>query len=105
MRKRRRRQAMQSPSSPARPQAPSGLRGRLPTGLAGAAIWLGVWFCILFLLRRIPGGFGTFFGILQYFVGIAVVSVLLPLTWRLVRKRMLWSLRNKLILTYLLVGL
>jgi sigma-B regulation protein RsbU (phosphoserine phosphatase) len=92
-------------SSPAQPQTLSGLRGRLPTGLAGAAFWLGAWFCILFLARRIPGAFGTFFGILQIFVGIALVSVALPLLWRAVRKHMLWSLRNKLVLTYLLIGL
>jgi phosphoserine phosphatase RsbU/P len=96
---------MQSPSSPAGQQVPTGLRGRLPTGLAGAVFWLGLWFCALFLRRWIPGGFGTFLGILQFFVGIALVSVALPLIWRLVRKHMLWSLRNKLALTYLLISL
>jgi sigma-B regulation protein RsbU (phosphoserine phosphatase) len=104
---------MESPDSPvllqaqlpAPPQARSGLWARLPTGLPGAAFWLGVWFCLLFLAQRIPGAFGTFFGILQIFVGIAVVGVALPLVWRLVRKHMLWSLRNKLVLTYLLIGL
>ncbi len=100
---------MESPNSqfplPAEPPAPSGLWGRVPTGLAGAAFWLGVWFCLLFLARQIPGGLGTFFGILQIFVGIALVFVALPLIWRLVRKHMLWSLRNKLVLTYLLIGL
>jgi sigma-B regulation protein RsbU (phosphoserine phosphatase) len=78
---------------------------RLPTGLPGAAFWLGVWFCLLFFLRLIPGGFGTFFGVLQIFVGIALGSVAIPLIWRQVRKHMLWSLRNKLVLTYLLIGL
>ncbi len=92
---------MQNPSS----QATSWLRQRLPTGLAGAAFWLGIWFCVLFLRRWIPGGFGAFLAILQIFVGIALVCVALPLFWRLVRQRMLWSLRNKLILTYLLIGL
>jgi sigma-B regulation protein RsbU (phosphoserine phosphatase) len=96
---------MESQSSPAQPQVRSGLWARLPTGLAGAAFWLAVWFCLLFLARQIPGGFGTFFGILQIFVGIALVCVALPLLWRLVRKHMLWSLRNKLVLTYLLIGL
>src|SRR5258708_38233075 len=100
---------MESPNSqlppPAAPQAQFRLWGRLPTGLAGAAFWLGVWFGVLFLARRIPGGFGTFFSILQIFVGIALVCVALPLLWRLVRKHMLWSLRNKLVLTYLLIGL
>jgi sigma-B regulation protein RsbU (phosphoserine phosphatase) len=96
---------MPSPSSPAREQAPTGLRGRLPTGLAGVVFWLGVWFCALFLGRWVHGGFGTFLFILQIFVGIALVCVALPLLWRLVRKQMLWSLRNKLVLTYLLIGL
>lgn len=96
---------MPSPSSPAKPQAPTGIRGRLPTGLAGVVFWLGVWFCALFLGRWVPGGFGTFLSILQIFVGIALVFVALPLVWRLVRKHMLWSLSNKLVLTYLLIGL
>lgn len=100
---------MPSPNSPASPEAPSGpptpSRGRLPTGLAGVVFWLGVWFCALFAGRWVSGGFGTFLGVLQIFVGIALVSVALPLLWRQVRKRMLWSLRNKLVLTYLLIGL
>ncbi len=96
---------MQNPSSQAAPRTISGLVRRLPTGLAGAAFWLGIWFCVLFLGRWIPGGFGTFLGVLQIFVGIALVSVAIPLLWRLVRKNMLWSLRNKLALTYLLIGL
>jgi phosphoserine phosphatase RsbU/P len=91
--------------SPASPQAPTGLRGRLPTGLAGVVFWLGVWFCALFVGHWVPGGFGTFLGILQFFVGIALVCVALPLLARLVRKHMLWSLRNKLALTYLLMAL
>jgi phosphoserine phosphatase RsbU/P len=96
---------MQSSSSPDGQQVPTGLRGRLPTGLAGAVFWLGLWFCALFVKGWVPGGFGTFLGVLQFFVGIALVCVALPLIWRLVRKHMLWSLSNKLSLTYLLIGL
>jgi sigma-B regulation protein RsbU (phosphoserine phosphatase) len=96
---------MQNPNSPATPQTPAGFWGRLPTGLAGAAFWFGIWFCVLFIGRWIPGGFGTFLGVIQIFVGIALVAVGVPLLWRLVRKHMLWSLRNKLVLTYLLIGL
>ena len=96
---------MESPSSPAMSQASSGPWRRLPTGLAGAVFWLGVWFCALFLRRWVPGGFGTFLGVMQFFVGLALVAVALPLLWQLVRKYMLWSLRNKLVLTYLLIGL
>src|SRR5258708_2313840 len=96
---------MQDPNSPTRPRALSLLRERLPTGLAGAAAWLGLWFCVLFARVWIPGGFGTFLGVVQFFVGIALISVVIPLTWQLVRKHLLWSLRNKLVLTYLLIGL
>jgi sigma-B regulation protein RsbU (phosphoserine phosphatase) len=95
---------MQNPISSPASQAASWLK-KLPTGLAGAAFWLGIWFCALFLGHWVHGGFGVFLSLLQIFVGIALVSVALPLLWRLVRKHMLWSLRNKLALTYLLIGL
>jgi sigma-B regulation protein RsbU (phosphoserine phosphatase) len=81
------------------------LKLRPPTGLAGAAFWLALWFCVLFLLRWVPGALGTFFSLVQVFVGVALVIVAIPLVWRLVRHHMLWSLRNKLVLTYLLIGL
>ncbi|MEO6816256.1 MAG: PP2C family protein-serine/threonine phosphatase [Edaphobacter sp.] len=76
-----------------------------PTGLAGAAFWLALWFCVLLLLRLLPGGWGTFFNVTEIFVGVALVSVAVPLVFQTVRRRMLWSLRNKLVLTYLLIGL
>jgi sigma-B regulation protein RsbU (phosphoserine phosphatase) len=96
---------MQDPNSPTRPRVLALLRERLPTGLAGAAFWLGLWFCSLFVRHLYSGGFRTFLGTVQFFVGIALVSVAIPLTWQLVRKHLLWSLRNKLVLTYLLIGL
>ena len=84
---------------------PDWLKHKLPSGLAGAAFWLALWFALLFALRRMPGALGTFFAVIQVFVGISVVVVAVPLTWRLIRQHMLWSLRNKLVLTYLLIGL
>jgi phosphoserine phosphatase RsbU/P len=78
---------------------------RPPSGLAGAAFWLASWFCLLFALRLIPGALGTFFAVVQVFVGISLAIVAIPLIWRLIRQHMLWSLRNKLVLTYLLIGL
>ncbi|WP_255551510.1 SpoIIE family protein phosphatase [Granulicella sp. dw_53] len=78
---------------------------RPPTGMAGAAFWLTVWFCLLWFLRLIPGMFGSFFSGLQILVGFALIGVTVPLLLRLVRRHMLWSLRNKLVLTYLLIGL
>jgi phosphoserine phosphatase RsbU/P len=93
---------MPNPNSP--PATLHWLR-RIPTGLAGAAVWLSIWFCVLFVRNLMHGGFSTFLFIVQIFVGIALVSVAIPLLWRVVRENMLWSLRNKLILTYLLIGL
>src|SRR3954453_14241178 len=81
------------------------VRRRLPTGLGGAAFWLALLFCVLVFLRRIPGSLSGFFGVVQLFVGAALVILAVPLVWRLVRLHMLWSLRNKLVLTYLLIGL
>jgi sigma-B regulation protein RsbU (phosphoserine phosphatase) len=83
----------------------SRLAGRLPKGLAGASLWLAAWFCLLFALRLIPGRIGSFFSILQILVGLALIAVGIPALAQLVRRRMLWSLRNKLVLTYLLIGL
>jgi sigma-B regulation protein RsbU (phosphoserine phosphatase) len=81
------------------------LKPGIPTGLAGAVFWLAIWFAFLFVRYWFHGGFASFLLILQFFVGIALISVGLPLIWKLVRQHMLWSLRNKLVLTYLLIGL
>ena len=78
---------------------------RAPTGLAGAAIWLTLWLCALIVLHMLPGAMGRFFGALEIFAGIALVVIAVPLLVQVVRRRMLWSLRNKLVLTYLLIGL
>ena len=42
---------------------------------------------------------------MQVLVGIALAATAIPLLVRIVRRRMLWSLRNKLVVTYLLIGL
>ncbi len=81
------------------------VKTHIPTGLAGAAFWLALLFFVLMALSRLPGVAGTFFGMVEIFVGIALVAVALPLAAQLVRRHMLWSLRNKLVVTYLLIGL
>ena len=78
---------------------------RPPKGRAGVLFWLAVWFGVLSLLRLLPGTAGTLCAVLQVMVGLALVAFGVPALWRLVRQRLLWSLRNKLVLTYLLVGL
>jgi sigma-B regulation protein RsbU (phosphoserine phosphatase) len=76
-----------------------------PTGIAGATFWLALWFGLLWLLRQVPGVGGTLLGWMQILVGVALIGLAVPLAWRLIYKHLLWSLRNKLILTYLLIGL
>ncbi len=78
---------------------------RPPRGMAGVVFWLAVWFCVLSVMRLLHGTVGTLSAVLQVMVGVALVLTGLPVLWRVVRQRLLWSLRNKLVLTYLLIGL
>ena len=73
--------------------------------MAGVVFWLAVWFAVLSVLRLLHGTVGTLSAVLQVMVGVALVAAGVPVLWRMVRQRLLWSLRNKLVLTYLLVGL
>lgn len=77
---------------------------RPPTGVAGAFFWFALWFALLWLLRLAHGG-GRLLGLMQLLAGLALVGLAVPLVWRLIHRHLLWSLRNKLILTYLLIGL
>lgn len=87
------------------PQRKAWWRRRPPTGIAGATFWLALWFGLLWLLRQVPGVGGTLLSWMQVLVGVALIGLAVPLAWRLIHKHLLWSLRNKLILTYLLIGL
>jgi len=78
---------------------------RPPTGVAGAGFWLALGAGLLWLLRQVPGAGGALLGWMQLLVGLALIALAFPLAWRLIRTRLLWSLRSKLILTYLLIGL
>jgi sigma-B regulation protein RsbU (phosphoserine phosphatase) len=82
-----------------------GWRRRPPTGIAGAVFWLALWFGLLWLLDHVPPFHGVLLRLMQVLVGAALIALAVPLGWRLVHKHLLWSLRSKLILTYLLIGL
>ena len=71
----------------------------------GAVFWLALGFGLIWLLRLAPSGGGLLLVWMQLLVGLALLSLAVPLAWRLVHRHLLWSLRNKLILTYLLIGL
>ena len=78
---------------------------RPPTGIAGAVFWLALWFGLLWLVGQVPAARGTLLSWMQVLVGAALIGLAVPLAWRLANQHLLWSLRNKLILTYLLIGL
>ena len=78
---------------------------RPPRGLAGAALWLALSIALLEALKAVPGGWGSLFTLLQVLAAIAFFAISIPLALRFVRARLLWSLRSRLILTYLLFGL
>jgi sigma-B regulation protein RsbU (phosphoserine phosphatase) len=92
---------LRAPQPPHRPW----WRRRPPTGLVGAAFWLALWFGLLWLLRQVPSSANSLLGWMQLLVGLALIALAVPLGLRLLNRRLLWSLRNKLILTYLLIGL
>jgi phosphoserine phosphatase RsbU/P len=79
-------------------------RRRPPTGIAGAVFWLALWFGLLWLIRQVPSLGNPLLGWMQILVGVALIGLAVPLAWRLIQKHLLWSLRNKLILTYVLIG-
>jgi len=81
-----------------------GLR-RIPTGIAGGVFWLAVWSGVLWLIRHVPSVESPVLGWMQIVVGIALIALAVPLAWKIVQQRFLWSLRSKLVLTYLLIGL
>ena len=78
--------------------APEGKVGRL-------AFWLVPLYGLLWLASLGQGGWHSFFGFLRWVDGVLLFVMLLILLLRWVRRSLLWSLRSKLALTYLLVGL
>lgn len=79
-------------------------RRRPPTGVAGAVFWLALWSGLLWLLRLTPLGGNALLGWTQLLVAFALVCLGAPFAWRMMYEHLLWSLRNKLILTYVLIG-
>jgi phosphoserine phosphatase RsbU/P len=80
-------------------------RSRIPKGVAGVAFWLVILFVLLWFVRQIPGVSSPLLGWIQLLAGLTLIALAFPLAWKFIRTRLLWSLRSKLILTYLLIGL
>ena len=83
-----------------------GLRSPVPASLLGRlAFWLLLIATVASFGRLLPGKAGTvFFGLSCFALG-ALVCVLVPLVYRYTIGRFLWKVRNRLIVTYLLMGL
>ncbi|MGI4756822.1 MAG: PP2C family protein-serine/threonine phosphatase, partial [Janthinobacterium lividum] len=62
-------------------------------------------FLISFVLAYLPGWIGSLCATLRWLSLMAALAATVPFAYRAVRHGMLWRLRNKLILTYLLIGL
>ncbi|WP_446742466.1 PP2C family protein-serine/threonine phosphatase [Silvibacterium acidisoli] len=70
---------------------------------------LAFWFFIIYLvqdvLRFIPGAAGQFFAATGLFTLLILLGLCIPLAWRWIFKSALWKVRNRLVVTYLLMGL
>ncbi len=82
------------------------LLDRRPTSaLSAATFWLIVCYLLLTAIGLVTVWAGALLAVLQVFLAIAIFTIAGILLVRLIRTRMLWSLRNKLIVTYVLIGL
>lgn len=69
------------------------------------AFWLLIIYLLLMPGRLLPGTVGSIFSWLSLFTFILLLAFCVPLVWRWIFGRFLWKLRNRLIITYLLMGL
>jgi sigma-B regulation protein RsbU (phosphoserine phosphatase) len=81
------------------------LRAPVSKAVPGAVIWLILSFFLFWALRFVSGAWGSLFFVLQVLTVLILVAIALPLLWRFIHLRLLWSLNSRLVLTYLLFGL
>ncbi len=82
------------------------LRRDPPTGFVHrGAFWLFVGYLALSLPGWLPGTVGKFFVDLAELDFFLLLVLCVPLLWRFVFLQLLWKVRNRLIVTYLLMGL
>ena len=75
------------------------------TKLGRLAFWLLLISLLTGVGRLLPGVVGDFFFVLNLFSLTVLAALLLALAWRWIVGRFLWKVRNRLIMTYLLLGL
>lgn len=69
------------------------------------AFWLFLAYLVFFFPQALPGMAGQIFRGLAGFTLFLLVLFCIPLFWRWLMGRMLWKVRDRLIVTYLLMGL
>jgi sigma-B regulation protein RsbU (phosphoserine phosphatase) len=69
------------------------------------AFWLLLAYFLFLLLGILPGAVGSFFDAVADFTFFLLIIFAIPLFWRWLMRRMLWKVRNRLVVTYLLMGL
>jgi len=93
---------------PLEPQSRSRLLSgffRPQTKLGKVTLWTFLVWLALWLLSHVPGKAGAQAGDWQLFVLLVLVCVAIPLGARWVSQELLWRLRNRLIVNYMLIGL
>ncbi|MGH9586431.1 MAG: PP2C family protein-serine/threonine phosphatase [Acidobacteriaceae bacterium] len=69
------------------------------------AFWLFVAYIVFLLLQLLPAPAGNFFRAVDDITLLVLIAFCIPLFWRWLMGRVLWKVRNRLIVTYLLMGL
>ncbi|HTW45560.1 MAG TPA: SpoIIE family protein phosphatase [Acidobacteriaceae bacterium] len=69
------------------------------------AFWLLAAYLVFLVASLLPGDAGQFFQALGSFTLFLLVIFSIPLFWRWLMRRVLWKVRNRLVVTYLLMGL
>jgi phosphoserine phosphatase RsbU/P len=69
------------------------------------AFWLLLAYLACLIAQLLPGAVGSFFGALGDFTFLLLIVFAIPLFWRWLMRRALWKVRNRLVVTYLLMGL
>jgi phosphoserine phosphatase RsbU/P len=82
------------------------VRREPPTGrIHRIAFWLFLAYLIFFVGQLLPKGAGLFFRAVSDITLLVLIVFCIPLFWRWLMQSVLWKVRNRLIVTYLLMGL
>lgn len=69
------------------------------------AFWLFLAYLVFLIARVLPGAAGGFFHAVDDLTLLVLIGFCIPLFWRWMMGSVLWKVRNRLVVTYLLMGL